>query len=120
MERLFKGKVALVTSAASAIGRAVAFSYAANGAIVIISDTADNETVNKIKANGGNAVFIKSNISKALECKKLVEKIISVYGRIDIAFNNSSIVNNTIDLIDTYLAGVLKLITRKQIMFSIV
>ncbi len=114
MERLFEGKVALVTSAASLIGQAVAFSYAANGAFVIVSDIDDNETVNKIKANGGNAVFIKSNVSKVHECKKLIEKITSIYGRIDIAFNNAGIVNNTVDLIDTCLAGILKLIAPKS------
>jgi NAD(P)-dependent dehydrogenase (short-subunit alcohol dehydrogenase family) len=113
MELLFEGKVALVTSDASAIGCAVAFSYADNGAFVIVSDIVDNETANKIKATGGNAVFIKSNVSKPHECKKLIEKIISIYGRIDIAFNNAGIVNDTIDLIDTYLAGILKLFAPK-------
>ena len=113
MERLFEGKVVLVTSVATAIGRAVAFSYAANGAFVIVSGNVDNETANKIKANGGNAVFIKSNISKARECKKLTGKITSIYGRIDIAFNNAGIVNNSIDLIDTYLARILKVLVPK-------
>ena len=113
MERLFEGKVVLVTSVATAIGRAVAFSYATHGAFVIVSDNVDNKTANKIKANGGNAIFIKSNISKARECKKLIEKITSIYGRIDIAFNNASIVNNTIDLIDTYLARILKVLVPK-------
>jgi NAD(P)-dependent dehydrogenase (short-subunit alcohol dehydrogenase family) len=113
MERLFEGKIALVTGAGSAIGRAVAYSYAANGAFVIVSDIVGNETVNKIKANGGRAVFIKSNVSKAEECKKLVEKIISIYGRIDIAFNNGEIVNNARNLIDTFLAGIRQLIAPK-------
>jgi len=113
MERLFESKVVLVTSAASAIGVAVAFSYAANGAFVIVSDIVDNETVNKIKANGGNAIFMKSNVSNPLECKKLIEKITSIYGRIDIAFNNAGIVTNTLALIDTCLGGILKLISPK-------
>ena len=105
MQRLFEGKVALVTSAASAAGRVAAFSYAANGAFVIVSDIEDNDTVNKIIANGGNAVFLKTDISKETECEKLVQKIISTYGKIDIAFNNPGILSDTIRLIDNCLAG---------------
>lgn len=114
MERLFEGKVVLVTSAACAIGREVAFSYATNGAFVIVSDKADDKTVNKIKANGGNAVFIKSDVSQAPECKRLLNQIISIYGRLDIACNNGGVINNTVDLIYTYLAGILKVISPKK------
>src|SRR5665213_24767 len=114
MERLFEGKVVLVTNAASAVGVAVAFSFAANGAFVVVSDIRDNGTANKIKANGGNAVFIKSNVCKAHECKRLVEEIASMYGRIDIAFNNANIVDYTINMIDTHLVGIIKLIAPKS------
>ncbi len=105
MKGLFEGKIVLVTSATSAIGRAAAFSYATNGAFVIVSDIEDNDTVNKIIAHGGNAVFFKTDISNENECEKLVQKIISNYGKIDIAFNNPGIISDTIHLIDNCLAG---------------
>jgi NAD(P)-dependent dehydrogenase (short-subunit alcohol dehydrogenase family) len=110
MENLFSGKVALVTGAASGIGQVTAFSYAANGAKVIVSDIKDNETVAKIKAKGGEASFVKADVSNAADCEELIKQTISIYGKIDIAFNNAGILGETNNLADMSLKGFEKVI----------
>ncbi len=107
---LFKDKVALVTGAASGIGQATALAYAAGGAKVIVSDMRDNETVAMIKAKGGEASFIKADVSIAAECEQLIKKTIETYGKIDIAFNNAGILGETNHLADTSLEGFEKVI----------
>ncbi len=91
---LLKGKVAIVTGASSGIGRAVALSYAREGAKVVVSDIDEaggNETVHLIKENGGEAVFFQADASKAEDNKALVDEAVKVYGKLDIACNNAGI-----------------------------
>lgn len=93
-EPLFTGKVALVTGAGSGIGEATALLYAAHGAKVIVSDVNDqggNETVEAIRKNGGDAQFVRCDVSKAAECEKLVNATVKAYGRLDAACNNAGI-----------------------------
>ncbi len=112
MKKSFEGKVALVTGAASGIGQATALLYATYGAKVIVSDIRDNgETVAKIKDAGGEATFIKADVSKAVECEALVAQTIATYGKIDIAFNNAGILGETNKLADTSLEGFAKVIS---------
>jgi NAD(P)-dependent dehydrogenase (short-subunit alcohol dehydrogenase family) len=90
----FNGKTALVTGAASGIGRSVARLYAQNGANVIVSDVdrdLGEETVALIHRDGGQAVFISTDVSKPGECEALVQKTIKTYGRLDFACNNAGI-----------------------------
>jgi NAD(P)-dependent dehydrogenase (short-subunit alcohol dehydrogenase family) len=94
MEQYFEGRTALVTGAGWGIGAAIAMSYAAYGAKVMVSDTSQEKGRNivaRIKAKKGEAAFIKANVCKAPECEKLIRSTISAYGRIDIACNNSAI-----------------------------
>lgn len=87
-------KVAIITGAASGIGRAIAELYASEGAKLIVSDIAEeggNETVNAIKEKGGEAVFVKADTSKAEDNKALVEKAVSQFGGLHIAVNNAGI-----------------------------
>jgi len=87
-------KTAIVTGAGSGIGRAVALIYAKQGAMVAVSDINENggeETVEQIKANGGKAIFIKTDVSKSSDNQFLVERTIKEFGSLQIACNNAGI-----------------------------
>jgi len=58
---------------------------------VIADWVEDNETLNAIKSLGGEAIFVKCDVSKAADVKALIEKTISTFGRLDYAFNNAGI-----------------------------
>ncbi len=94
MKGLKKGNVALVTGGSSGLGEAVAFAFAREDVKVVIADIDEVggiTNVNKIKENGGEAMFFKTDISKNDEVKKLIEGIIDIYGRLDYANNNAGI-----------------------------
>lgn len=90
----FSGKVAIVTGAASGIGRAAAQLYAREGAKVIVSDVEVEgglETVQLIKGAGGEALFVRADVSNPADCEALVNMAIEKYGRLDYACNNAGI-----------------------------
>lgn len=92
METQFKNEVAIVTGGSFGIGRAAAIAFAKKGAKVAVVDwVEDNETLNLIKSSGGEAIFIKCDVSKAVDVKTMIEKTISAFGRLDYAFNNAGI-----------------------------
>lgn len=89
-----KGKVAIVTGGGSGFGRSMSEMYAKEGAKVVVSDIAEDkgaETVDAIKKAGGEAVFLKSDVSKPSDCEALANAAVKNYGRLDIAFNNAGI-----------------------------
>ncbi len=91
---MFEGKVAIVTGAGAGIGRASALAFAKRGAKVVVADLvaeAGNETVQMIKQAGGEAMFIKADVTKSAEVEALVEKTVGVYGRLDFAHNNAGL-----------------------------
>lgn len=90
----FVGRVALVTGASSGIGRSTALLYAKHGAKVIVSDIDERgaqETVDLIMREGGEASYIKTDVSRAVECQNLVDQTLSLWGRLDYACNNAGI-----------------------------
>jgi NAD(P)-dependent dehydrogenase (short-subunit alcohol dehydrogenase family) len=92
--RGLQGKVAIVTGASSGIGRATALAFAREGVKVVVSDvnvTGGEETVRLIKAQGGEAIFVKCDVSQEDEVKALVETTLTTYGRLDFACNNAGI-----------------------------
>lgn len=94
MTKQFEGKVALVTGASSGIGRASALAFAREGAKVIVADVlveGGEETVRMIKEAGGEALFVKTDVSKASEVENLIHKAVETYGRLDCASNNAGI-----------------------------
>ena len=92
MEKIFDNKIVIVTGGSFGIGRATAVAFAKRGAKVFIADyIEDHETLDLISEFKGIATFIKCDVSKDKEVKAMIEKTISVYGRLDYAFNNAGI-----------------------------
>ena len=92
--KMLKDQVAIITGAASGIGRAAALLYAQEGAKVVVSDVDEkqgNEVTDEIKKAGGEAMFFKADISSAEDNQKLVDAAIQEYGKLDIAVNNAGI-----------------------------
>jgi NAD(P)-dependent dehydrogenase (short-subunit alcohol dehydrogenase family) len=87
--------VALVTGGASGIGRVTAQVFAREGAKVVVATDANvqgaNETVRLIREAGGEATFVKCDVSDAKEVEVMVEKTVEKYGSLDFAFNNAGI-----------------------------
>ena len=87
-------KTALVTGAASGIGRAIALAYAREGARVVVSDTdADGgqATVAQVRERGGQALFVAADVAKPRDHERLVQRCLKQFGRLDIACNNAGI-----------------------------
>lgn len=90
----FEGRVALVTGGGSGIGRAACLAYAREGARVVIDDIrveGGEETLRLIREAGGEAVFVKADVSKAAEVEAMVRTAMDTYGRLDCACNNAGI-----------------------------
>jgi len=88
------GKVAIVTGGGSGIGKAIAVLYASEAAKIVVSDLNEaggNETVAAIKAQGGEAIFVKADTSKPDDSKNVVEQAVKKFGGLHIAVNNAGI-----------------------------
>jgi NAD(P)-dependent dehydrogenase (short-subunit alcohol dehydrogenase family) len=96
MARQLENRVALITgaSAKAGIGRAAAVLFAREGAKVVAADVLvgeGEETVRLIKKAGGEALFVKADVSKAADVEAMVKKTVETYGRLDCAFNNAGV-----------------------------
>jgi NAD(P)-dependent dehydrogenase (short-subunit alcohol dehydrogenase family) len=92
MEKIFQDKVALVTGGSFGIGQAAAIAFAKRGAKVVIADwVEDAGTLSLIGSFGGEAIFVQCDVSRDEDVKKVIEKTLSQYGRLDFAFNNAGI-----------------------------
>jgi NAD(P)-dependent dehydrogenase (short-subunit alcohol dehydrogenase family) len=95
MAKRFDGKVALVTGGASGIGKVGAQLFGREGARVVVATDSNvkggEATVKLIKDAGGEATFVKCDVSKASDVEAMVAQCVKLYGRLDFAFNNAGI-----------------------------
>jgi len=90
-----EGKVAIITGAASGIGRATAILFAQEGAKVVVTDINDDggaETVKLIKEEKKQALYVHADVSKEVDVKTMVKTAKETYGKIDILVNNAGVV----------------------------
>jgi NAD(P)-dependent dehydrogenase (short-subunit alcohol dehydrogenase family) len=87
-------KVALITGAATGIGRATAILFAKEGAQVVIADINEkdaDETVQTIKKDGGDALFTYANLVNTIEVEKMVKTTVATYGKLHIFYHNAGV-----------------------------
>ena len=98
-----KDKIALITGGSSGIGRAAAQLFCREGAKVVIADInveGGEDTVRRITDAGGEAHFVRADVSKSTEVEALIKKIIEMYGRLDCAYNNAGILGDIVSIVD--------------------
>src|SRR6202161_4082272 len=89
-----KGKVGVITGGSSGIGRAPSERLAKEGAAIVVADLAEAggaETVKHIESAGGRAVFVKADVTKLEDARRMLDTAVSKFGRLDILHNNAGI-----------------------------
>jgi NAD(P)-dependent dehydrogenase (short-subunit alcohol dehydrogenase family) len=89
-----KGKVGLVAGGTSGIGRDTAVLFAKAGVKVVVAGRRElegTETIELVRAVGGDGLFVKADVTKAAEVETLIRKGVEKFGRLDVAFNNAGI-----------------------------
>lgn len=108
-------KVTIITGAGGGMGRVAAETFAREGAKVVVAEygeAAGNETVEIIRATGGEATFVKVDVSKEADAKAMVDHAVATYGRLDCLYNNAgimpeadhSVIDTDVDVWDQVMA----------------
>ena len=95
-----KNKVSLITGGSSGIGKSSALLFAREGSKVVVADINETEgrsTVDEIISAGGEATFVKADVSAATDCKNMIEQTEAKYGALHILFNNAGIMDSNDD-----------------------
>ena len=93
MPRL-KDKVALITGSGMGLGQAMALLFSREGAKIVVTDInteAGEETVDAIRNEGGDAIFVRADVSKGDDAERMVRAAVDTYGRIDVLVNNAGV-----------------------------
>jgi NAD(P)-dependent dehydrogenase (short-subunit alcohol dehydrogenase family) len=104
MAARLNGKVTLITGGGSGIGQATALACAEEGNTVIIADSdveGGEATRHQIEDKGGEAMFIRTDVSQALDVDSLFSRALKQYGRLDFAFNNAGIEGESVALVES-------------------
>src|SRR5580700_2508746 len=93
-------KVALITGAGSGMGLAAAMLFASEGAAVVAVDVQATaaETARRIVADGGRALALRADVSKADDVKEMFRRTVEHFGRLDVLYNNAAIIEETTEL----------------------
>ncbi len=95
---LFNGEVALITGAAQGIGQAIAEAFCKEGAVSVILDINDEKgqaAADALRADGGQALYVRCDVSNVAEIEQAVAKAVETFGHIDILVNNAGILHGT-------------------------
>ena len=100
-------RVAIITGGGSGIGRAASYLFAKEGAKVVVAERTramGEETAATINSNGGESIFVHTDVSIASEVEKLVKVTMDRFGKIDILYNNAGVAESVaVDTIDESL-----------------
>ena len=99
MDLNLKGKIAIVTGAGRGIGRAIALTFAKEGAYVVVSDidpTAINDVTQEIASWGSRALGVRADMTKADQVTMMVNQSLNEFGKVDILVNNAGILYNAV------------------------
>jgi NAD(P)-dependent dehydrogenase (short-subunit alcohol dehydrogenase family) len=108
-------KVTVITGAGGGMGRVAARMFAAEGAKVVVAEfgeAAGQETVELIRADGGEATFVKVDVSNETDAKAMIDHAVTTYGRLDCLYNNAgvmpeadhSVTDTSVDVWDQVMA----------------
>ncbi|WP_411342791.1 SDR family oxidoreductase [Paenibacillus sp. WLX1005] len=92
-----QNKVAVITGAASGMGKAIAVLFASEGARVVVADLrleAAQQTVDEIHSAGGQAIAVAANVAQEQDVQQMIDTAVSTYGTVDILINNAGIMDN--------------------------
>ena len=99
----FSGRVALITGGNSGIGLSTALAFARQGAAVVIAARREKEgraAVSRIADEGGEAIFVATDVANGRDCENLVERTLERFGRLDFAFNNAGVSGRAVPAAD--------------------
>ncbi|HEX6927028.1 MAG TPA: SDR family NAD(P)-dependent oxidoreductase, partial [Longimicrobiaceae bacterium] len=94
MSRRLNGKVAIVTGAAAGIGEAIALLMGQEGARVVVADVDEQggeETAAAIRAAGGEAIFVRTDVSREEEVAEMTAAAVRAFGGVDVLVNNAAV-----------------------------
>ena len=94
MSQKLKGQVAIITGAGRGLGKAFSLRFAEEGAALLLPDISlerAESVAEEIRANGGQAVAMKTDISDESATKMMADKVVQLYGRVDILLNNAAL-----------------------------